>query len=717
MKMSLKRLGPTTVFVTCLLLNPGVHATTNGSSPILEQSQQLRQAGLFRSAEHSLAILRQASLEPSQQAAFEREWGLVMLGQGRVDDAVRAFDAGLDAANSQGLEGLVAALLNDKGTALALQAEPATAAELFARAFASARTAGDWNLALTATLNLARTAVELRDIGRFERALENALEIGDGPVRLTATQWLSIGSLQAAGVRDLGLPAPWRKAAFDSYRRALDLASAEEDDLASSYAYGFIGGLYEDERRFEQALPWTRQAEILAISADADDALYRWQWQNARVLRAEGKLEDSISAYRQAIATLGRLRPNLGQGEGVSFRERAAPVFFEYADLLLSQTRTLGSESAVENNLREVRATLEQVKVAEVQEYFQDQCVQAAGGSTELDMVGTGSAIIYPILLPDRTELLVSLPSGLKQFTSAVDSATLTREVREFRRHIERYDFRTDYLRHARQLYRWLIEPMEAQLAAAGIETLVMVPDGPLRTIPLAALYDGQRFLVERYAIATTPGLTLTSPQPLAREQVDLFAGGLTEGVQGFSPLPNVGTELERISAQFPSETLRDQQFLVDEVQERIARGNQEIVHIATHGQFNSDHSQSFLLAYDDKITMDRLQSTIATRGRQQEPLELLVLSACQTAAGDDRAALGLAGVALKAGARSALASLWFVNDESTARMVEDFYDYLGDESNSKARALQLAQLQLIRDERFAHPAFWAPFLLIGNWL
>jgi CHAT domain-containing protein len=717
MKISLNALGVTCLSLAWIIVAQAAGPVEPTPGSLLEQSRQMREQGLYRSAESTLGILSPTGLEPLAQAAYYREWGLVLMGLGKIEEADSAFKQGLEAAQQVGQPGLEAALLNDSGNASADRGDLATAAGLFDRAYAVALATGDRRLAFTAATNRARAATGLRDIGLFESSLQAALDAAGSGKDLTAAQWLTLGTLQSAAVRDLGLAARWRKAAFDSFNEALRLASANQDTHLSSYAYGFIGGLYEDERRLDEALPWTRQAEILAMSANAAEALYRWQWQAARILRAQGETDAAIAAYRQAISTLGGLRSDLGQGAGASFRERAAPVFFEYADLLLGRTRTLNDPAAVDRNLREVRATLEQVKVAEVQEYFQDQCVQATGGSTELDMIGAGSAIVYPVLLPDRTELLVSLPTGLKQFTTPVGSQALTREVREFRRHIERYDFRTDYVRHARQLYRWLIEPMEADLASAGIDTLVIVPDGPLRTIPLSALYDGQRFLVERFAIATTPGLTLTSPHPLERAQVDLFAGGLTEGVQGFSALPNVGTELDRISHKFRSETIRDQQFLVDTVQQRIARGSQEIVHIATHGQFDSDHTQSFLLAYDDKITMDRLQATIATRGRQQEPLELLVLSACQTAAGDDRAALGLAGVALKAGARSALATLWFVNDESTARLVEDFYTYLADPANSKAKALQQAQLQLIHDKRFSHPAFWAPFLLIGNWL
>jgi CHAT domain-containing protein len=140
-------------------------------------------------------------------------------------------------------------------------------------------------------------------------------------------------------------------------------------------------------------------------------------------------------------------------------------------------------------------------------------------------------------------------------------------------------------------------------------------------------------------------------------------------------------------------------------------------VHVATHGQFDSDHTRSFLLTYDEKLTMDELRETIGARQFSDEPVELLVLSACETAAGDDRAALGLAGVALQAGARTAVATLWFINDESTADMVSEFYRQLDSSDLSKAEALRAAQLSLLEQPRYRHPSYWAPFLLIGNWL
>lgn len=677
-------------------------------------SAQYRAIGMNRDALQVLkAIHPKACTSDACSAALAHEFALCYRANGDMSKALVSLSDALYAAGNMQNHDMQAVLLNEKGTLSALQGELSLAVEYLDQALQL----NSHDVAII--LNRIRLAVWSGDHQAVETYLPRAeVEISKlMDNRQSVNSHLNFGILLRDAQKRLALPASIRLKAFAQFEVARKMAQTLQATRLESFATGYIGGLYEDERRFDEALQYSRRAAFLAQSVNADESLYLWQWQGARIFNEQENFDEATIAYRQSIETLGRLKIDLNNGSSVSFRERAAPVFFSFADLLLTRTASLDDPEAVEDNLREIRTTLEQVKIAEVQEYFGDQCMGSDNSSMELDRIASSSAIIYPILLADRTELLVSLPGGLQQFTSPVSARQLTAEVREFRRGIESYDGRQDYLRQAQRLYQWLIAPLEPALAQAGISTLVIVPDGPLRTIPLSALHDGNSFLIERYAMATTPGLTLTSPRPLEREQVQLLAGGLTKGVQGFSALPNVGSELDSISKEFPSQTIRDEAFVIDEVQRQIADGDQAIVHIATHGQFDSDHTKSFLLAYDDKLTMDKLQSTIASRQFQQEPLELLVLSACQTAAGDDRAALGLAGVALNAGARSALATLWFVNDESTSRMITDFYRQLSTSSSSKAEALQKAQLALIRDPRFSHPSFWAPFLLIGNWL
>jgi CHAT domain-containing protein len=288
--------------------------------------------------------------------------------------------------------------------------------------------------------------------------------------------------------------------------------------------------------------------------------------------------------------------------------------------------------------------------------------------------------------------------------------------VRTFRQLLEKRTTR-EYLPYAQQLYTWLIRPIEAALAGAPVDTLVFVPDGPLRTIPMAALHDGEHFLIHKYAVAITPGLNLTDPRPLAITQAKVLALGLSQPVQGFSALPNVPEEIRSIHRLYGGEALLDQTFLLAGAAATMEEHAFNIVHVASHGQFRSDVKQTFLLTFDGKLTLDRLEEIIGLFRYRNEPLELLTLSACQTAAGDDRAALGLAGVAVKAGARSALATLWYINDQASSELITEFYRQLQQPGTSRAVALQRAQLTILSNPYYTHPSYWAPFLLINNWL
>ena len=654
-----------------------------------------------------------------RQARSRSALGLVQQSLGQHEQAIETLQGGLDFAREAGDPALQAALLNDLGMAWARSGQEGPTDIAFAQSVRLATEAGRDDIFVSACLNGARFASHDDRDTALERRLLNCREGIDRlpSGRLAATHYIALGTLYAPDAGRDAISADRRLSAFEAFEAGRLAAAESGDSRLESYALGFMGGLYESESRHEEALALSRRAAFLAQSSDAPESLYLWQWQTARILKAMGEVDAAVGAYRRTIETLDGLRADLLAGTNLSFRERVGPVFFELADLLLQRSAGLEDQALVERNLLAVRETLERVKVAEVQEYFQDQCLRGSSESAAVERIAGESAVIYPILLPDRTELLVSLPSGLKQYTTPVGVGRLTAQVRDFRQEIERYDGEDDYLNHGRRLYQWLIEPIIADLEKDDVDTLVFVPDGPLRTIPMSALHDGERFMIERFAFATTPGLTLTSPRPLERENVEMLASGLTESVQGFPALPNVATELQNIESRFPSKIYKDQAFQAAAVEQEISGGEYSIVHIATHGQFDSDHTRSFLLTYDDKLTMDELQETIAARRFQEEPVELLVLSACQTAAGDDRAALGLAGVALQAGARSAVATLWFISDESTTELISRFYGFLEETKLSKAEALQRAQLSLLADERYRHPSYWAPFLLIGNWL
>ncbi|NJL88281.1 MAG: CHAT domain-containing protein [Leptolyngbyaceae cyanobacterium SM1_1_3] len=235
----------------------------------------------------------------------------------------------------------------------------------------------------------------------------------------------------------------------------------------------------------------------------------------------------------------------------------------------------------------------------------------------------------------------------------------------------------------------------------------------------MAVLHDGQQYLVEKYAIALTPGLQLLDPQPLAQRQVTALVAGLSEANQpGYSALPAVAQEVEAIKAQVPSAVLLNQQFNNAEFEQALSDSNFPVVHLATHGEFSSDPEETYILTWDGRILANELSSLLQfSELSRNSTIELLILSACETAAGDERAALGLAGIAVRSGARSTLATLWQVNDQGTALLMSHFYQQLSASTATKAEILRQAQLELIHSDRYQHPYFWAPFVLVGNWL
>jgi CHAT domain-containing protein len=483
-----------------------------------------------------------------------------------------------------------------------------------------------------------------------------------------------------------------------------------------SFALGYHGQALLDAGDIPAALSKLSQASFLASSSNAFESTYLWQWQTARGHRLNGDTRLAIAGYQTAIKSLEYVRQDLITGSPFTFPQKIQPLFAELSSLLLNEARLATNTHDQQKHLRQVQGLLEQAKSAELQDYFQNDCV-IPDETVDLNQIADATAVIYPVVLEDRLEILVNIGNVIHQYRHPIGARDLESLVNEFRDNLQRDQGDDEYLLIGQELHQMIFADAEPLLAAEHIDTLLVIPDASLRTIPFSALHDGKAFLIEKYAIATTPGINLTLPKPLDVQQANFFAGGISDAVQGFSGLPGVPVELARLKDGYGAEVLQDRDFNRSAVQSQLASENYSIVHIATHGHFDSNPQESFLLAYDDKLTMDLLEESIGSRRQAGNPLELLVLSACETAVGDNRAALGLAGVALKAGARSAVATLWQISDAATVEIIQAFYDQSNHPAQTKAKALRSAQQRLIASERFYHPSDWAPFLLIGNWL
>ena len=696
------------------------------SEALVYLSQANQALGRYKEAGKNLDValsLAEKAGDRTQVASVLGALGNLYIATGPEDAALKNLTEGLRIAKELNNQDLSATILNNLGNLLTAQKKYPEAIAAYNESAALAKSRNNRVLAGKALINAATASMQNKQYKEAKALLDNALD----EIRALEPSHDKASGLITIGLAydDLRSRLPDLKdslllLAHQTFTEAGTISDSIGDRRTSSYAWGYLGKLYEDERRYDEALQLTRRATFAAQQINAPESLYRWEWQTGRLLTKQGNIDDAIGAYRRAVRSLQSIRPELSASYGApqtSFRETMGPVYFELVDLLLQRGQSLRDPNQVAPYLIEARDTVELFKAAELRDYFRDDCVDTALSKvTKLDVVAKTTVIIYPILLPDRTELLIGLPTGLKQVSVPVGMETITQEVREFRRKLEKRTTR-EYLPHAQKLYDWLIRPIEPDLAAFSIDTLIFVPDGALRTIPMAALHDGKQFLIAKYALGITPSMNLTDPRPIKREGMKVLAVGVTEAVQGFPALPNVSAELQELHTLLGSKNLVDREFLTANFEKELKEEQFSIVHVASHGEFGNDVDNTFLLTFDDKVSLDRLNQMIGVFRFRDDPLELLTLSACDTAAGDDRAALGLAGVAIKAGARSALATLWSINDEAAVDLVIDFYRELKDSSISRAVALQRAQLKLINNPRYEHPGFWSPFLMINNWL
>lgn len=550
------------------------------------------------------------------------------------------------------------------------------------------------------------------------------------------------------------------KLSYEILQKAKAVAQYIDNPRAKSYIFGDLGKLYEEQAQYDVALQFSRQALFFAQQSWRSELVYTWYWQIGRIFHAQNRIPQAIDAYQQSIDAFSHVR-NQMIGENYcqasfSFHDQVATVYYEFADLLLKQAPLVETDSKRTELLHQARRTIELYKTAELQNYYQDTCLDASGNCIPIEnILSSNTAVIYPIPLENRIELLVTFADAIVQKTVPVTNTRLEEEVSLFlvplRRHpyeqllrsgrrgevvgspttvqecspsvreyVASQQFDTSYLAPAQQLYEWLIAPLEQEFKARGVDTLVVIPEGILRTMPYSALHNGSEFLVENYAVAISPSLCLS--KDFKHEQYhSILLSGLSEAVQGFEPIPCVGYELQEIQKIYQaSEPLINENFVVSNLQQKIKQIDYSVLHIASHGQFRENLSDTFILTYDDKLSMNKLERLIQFMRLQGKEVNLLTLSACETAVGNDRAALGLAGVAIKAGVKSAFASLWQVDDVATPAVVIEFYNQLKTKDTTMAKALQTAQKQILSSPKYKpyqHPYYWSAFLLIGSWL
>jgi CHAT domain-containing protein len=683
----------------------------------INQAQALQTLGFYRQAEEnlkeSIQILQKQPNSPLKVTGL-RSLGNVVQITGDLKTSRQILQQSLEIASSLPDKQAVGDILLSLGNTARAQQDIPAAIEFYRQA---TKTATSATTRIQAQVNQLRLLLETKQFPALT-ALSSQIQtqLSDLPASRTALfARINFAQTLTQYKKAIATDTPsWLNIA-QLLSVAIKQAKSLEDKRTESYAIGVLGGVYEQTKQWTDAQNLTQQALLVAQDIDAKDIAYRWQWQLGRLLEVKGDTKGAIAAYTEAVNYLQALRYDLARVNSqvkFSFRDEVEPVYRELVQLLLQPQ---GNSQLNPKNIEKASETIELLQIAELDNFFRNTCLNARIQAKKIDQT---AAVIYPFILPNRVEIIVNLPQNRwLHYSTTVNEQEVQTTLKQLQENLPKPHTLRQVQSLSQKVYNWLIQPAEAVLIDQKIPNLVFVLDSWLRNIPMAALYDGKQYLIEKYAIALTPGQNLIEPKPFQKD-LKIIAAGLSESRSGFSALPNVKLELEEIHSELPSSILLNQEFTSKALQNRINSLPFPIVHLATHGQFSSKAEETFILAWDDRIYVKELSNLVRTiEQNKPEAIELLVLSACQTAAGDTRAALGIAGVAFQAGARSTIASLWNLDDESTAILMGKFYQELANQKLTKAEALRRAQLTLLQSPKYKRPRFWASYVLLGNWL
>ncbi|HEY9831078.1 MAG TPA: CHAT domain-containing protein, partial [Stenomitos sp.] len=455
--------------------------------------------------------------------------------------------------------------------------------------------------------------------------------------------------------------------------------------------------------------------------------------------------------------------------QGINTISKSAFVLLNTTDIVRQEIDQAIDSGQIEKAI----ALIEQLRMQEFQNHFEGNLTSETNQSGSVEQTqavlsdiatntGKTPAVIYVFTQPDQLQLILVTPKDkpLLKTVYEANKDTLLKTAKQFRSQITEPRNKKGYQAAAQQLYQWLIAPLEGELQAKKIDTLVFSMDGGLRSIPMAALYDGKQFLVEKYSIGLIPSINLVDTRYGDVKTTEVLAMGASKFTEQ-NALPAVPIELSTIVGQqnlgaenrqllpanqsattglWTGKSFLNQGFTFSNLKAQRDQTPFGVIHLATHGEFNLGAPRnSFIQLSDTKLRLDQLRQM----GWNKPPVELLVLSACRTALGNEDAEFGFGGLAVAAGVKSAIASLWYVSDEGTLGLITDFYQQLKT-APIKAEALRQAQIAMIQgqvrveggklqgigqgssiplppeladvdDKDFSHPYYWSAFTLIGS--
>ena len=527
-----------------------------------------------------------------------------------------------------------------------------------------------------------------------------------------------------------------------SYAR--DKAISLKNNYITSQVFYMMGQIYEAEGQVHESLKAIRKAIFHANLVDADESLVFCYQQLGHTYNKIGKTNLAFDSYKKAINLINPLIQTCSscnedetRPPGIIhyffsgyrddphnyFNLTIKPLFKEYIELL-SLNNSQQNVKNEQEELKKMRNVIEAWISSEIQNYFKDECLMAF--QKEMLTLDNGlheTAIIHPIILKNKLDILITLPDRIVRESNTVTYEELTFLIKQFRNSVEidKMELKIAKLKDynpdsANQLYDIIIHPCLKHFKNYNIQTLVIVPTDELRNIPFSALYDGSQFLVEQYAVVNISALLITDMKKQDQMPQDIFLGGITK------ELPMVKPELYTIrDIMGNGKIMIDKDFSRNRIINEFKHNFYSIVVLSSHAQFDNLLENTFIQTYDDKLYMDDLERMIRFGMLRKNRTELLVLDACQTSKGNDQSSLGFSGIALKSGAKSVIGSLWSVLDEFSYLFMVDFFKGMKSKYENKmltkAQIFQSIQKKYIHRSKYNHPAYWSAFIILGNWL
>lgn len=488
---------------------------------------------------------------------------------------------------------------------------------------------------------------------------------------------------------------------------ATALAEKIDDKRALSFAHGKAAELQALQSASTTAVESQyAQALALAQSVQAFDISYDWAYRLAQLSEDTGHDDKAVKYYESALASLDHVREDLVAVNSelrFDFAKKIEPVYRDYLQFLLK---------ASDSNFAQAVEVHESLQLAQLENFL--RCGRLISPESELGDVVT----IHVINLDSSIEVILSRLNDTYGYNVSAEEVVPSAE--NLALNLQSPSFidipEGDFLPYAEVLYDKLLRPAVAAGFISNDEPLSFVLDAPFQTIPMGILHDGQQYLAATHLLSNSLQLG-QSVMPSASSNA-LFAG-LSEQAPSFSeplapagisPLPETEFEAAALKRYLRSKVLLDSDFTAGQLEDAVAEDDYRIVHISTHGQFSSVPERTFLVAWDKLLDIQEMAQIFQRAGN----IDLLVLSACQSAVGDERSTLGLAGLAVQSGARSAIASLWLVDSTGSSVLIDRFYQALA-QGLTNNEALQQAQLTLIQSTAFSHPFYWASFVLIES--